>query len=157
MYKYLIIALFIVSCGSRKSEISKTKEIVKTDVVKEVKNDIVSESNTKIDTSSETNEITIEPVDKEKEFIYNGTTVKNARIKVIKVKTNKKVIKNEKTTDKSIIKSKETQQRKSNAKAKTTEREHSIFQYWWVLLILALYLIYRNRSSIIKRIITLTS
>jgi hypothetical protein len=88
----LILSLiFLFSCGSRKVENTKTetKEVIKTDSI--VK--IIEEIKIKIDTKKdiEKNEFTYTPIDIKSEFIIDGKVYKNVRIRHAKVKDNTNV------------------------------------------------------------------
>jgi len=88
----LILSLFLISCGARK--VAVTNIDVKRDSISIVTKDTVAVSAIKINDSTnikintEEDEICITPIDTSKEIIYNGKHIKNAILRIRKVKTN---------------------------------------------------------------------
>ena len=132
----LILAILLVSCGSRK--VNKSQVDIKQDVVQTTK-DFISISTdikqTVIDTST-CDEITYEPIVDSLPFIVNSKVFKNVKIKTRKVKSGISVLKKE---------NRSTQSLKINQKEIKTdikEDEKQIYKEpatsWWVLWILLL-------------------
>lgn len=148
--KYLILALLLVSCGSRKVNKSITEEQTKqettTNIVDNTKTTTDTVENAKIIDSSETNEIEFIPVDNSKPMTINGNTYFNAILKHKKNKSNISIVKDKKVSqieDKAVnIKIKEQKQHKTNTNTKIIDKkEVSPFKYlWWWLLIIAIVL-----------------
>lgn len=137
-------ALLLIGCGSRKVETSKetVKENVTQTATTETKTD-TNESVKVIDTST-IDEIEFIPIDNSKPIIYNGQKVYNAKIRHSKRKnditteTVKKVAETSRNEVKTNVK------REVKIKDKVAERE-SGFAWWiWILVLGALYLIYRK-------------
>ena len=88
----LILFLFLISCGARK--VAVTNIDVKRDSLSIVTKDTMAVSAIKINDSTnikvnkEEDEITITPIDTSKEIVYNGKRIKNAVLKIRKIKTN---------------------------------------------------------------------
>jgi hypothetical protein len=88
----LILFLFLISCGARK--VAVTNIDVKRDSLSVVTKDTMAVSAIKINDSTnikvnkEEDEITITPIDTSKEIVYNGRRIKNAVLRIRKVKTN---------------------------------------------------------------------
>ena len=88
----LILFLFLISCGARK--VAVTNIDVKRDSLSIVTKDTMAVSAIKINDSTnikvnkEEDEITITPIDTSKEIVYNGRRIKNAVLRVRKIKTN---------------------------------------------------------------------
>jgi hypothetical protein len=153
--KYLILALFIISCGSRKmnKDQKKTDSIAKTIAV--VKTDSTSTDSTSIKFDVVSEEIIIEAVDSTKpiEIINNEgkvTKYKNARLSKKKRKDNTIVV-NEKTVAKIVVDSltNEIEVNKVESTKIVYKEQFNwstfILQLWWLwlLIILAIYLAYR--------------
>jgi hypothetical protein len=153
--KYLLLALFIISCGSRKmnKEENKTDSIAKTIAV--VKTDSTSTDSTSIKFDVVSEEIIIEAVDSTKpiEIINNEgkvTKYKNARISKKKRKDNTIVV-NEKSVSKIVVDSltNEIEVNKVESTKIVYKEQFNwstfILQLWWLwlLILLAIYLAYR--------------
>jgi hypothetical protein len=88
----LILSLFLISCGARKVVVTNID--VKRDSLSIVTKDTMAVSTIKINDSTnikvnkEEDEITITPIDTSKEIVYNGKHIKNAVLRIRKVKTN---------------------------------------------------------------------
>lgn len=160
--KYLILALFIISCGSRKmnKEEKKTDSIAKTIAV--TKTDSISKDSTSIKFDVVSEEIIIEAVDSTKpiEIINNDgkvTKYKNARIAKKKRQDNTIVIQ-EKKVSKIVVDSltNEIEVNKIES-AKIVYKEQFnwgtfILSLWWLWLLLILigYLAYRKYKGTLK-------
>ena len=88
----LILFLLLISCGSRKVGVSNidnkrdSTSIKTTDTIVESKIDIKDSTNIKVET--EEDEICLTPIDTSKEIVYNGKHIKNAILRIKKVKSN---------------------------------------------------------------------
>lgn len=148
MKKIAILLLIILyGCGARKVAIVKndtkitidSTAIVKTDSVATIQNNIV------IDT--QTQEIEVIPIDSTKEIVVNNVVYKNARLKIKNIKykqidtSSKKVAKtSEKHVKKAIVK-------KASIKTKNIERKQ--FNYWLLLWLIPIYLLWKYKWDIV--------
>jgi len=148
-----VLFLLLCSCGSRKVNKSNTeiKETAKTETTKTDSSKVVTniESNTKIIDSSDTEEITLEPVDNSKPMVVNSKTYINARISKKKVKTNKVTTNdlNVSKTAQNSVKEVNKQQSSKEVKAEVKNVEKKQFNFlnlWWLLLLIPLYLLYKR-------------
>jgi hypothetical protein len=155
----LLLAFILISCGAKKLN----KEIIKTDsIAKEVavvKTDCTSIENKEIKFDVVTDDVIIEPVDTTKpiEIINNEgkvTKYKNARISHKKRKDNTIVIEDKKVS-KIVVDSltNEIEINKIESKKIVYKEQFNwgtfILQtwYWWLILILIIYLIYRYKKT----------
>ena len=160
MKKFIILLLVVLtSCGARKVDISKV-EIKKDSVVEtkvsvntlETKNVVDS---TSIATEVNTDEICIEPLDSTKEMVVNGKTYKNVVLRIKKNKvntlyTNNKKESNIKHTD-SVSASKAVVKETAVTKTKNIDRKVNYWSlFWLLLLILIMYLLWRNKHKILN-------
>jgi hypothetical protein len=139
---YAIITLIIcallhlVSCaGTRKVNKSDTTEKVKTEITDNSKTETKTDTNIKIIDCTDTDEITIVPVDNTKEIIVNGKTYKNVYLKHRKVKNNittNEVEKVAKIEQKAVSVKEET---KKSVAVKQTESTKGNFWNWVLLII----------------------
>jgi len=138
---YAIITLIIcallhlVSCGTRKVNKSDTKEESKTEIVDTSKTEIKTNTNIKVIDCTDTDEITIAPVDNTKEIVVNGKTYKNVSLKHRKVKNNittNKVEKVAKIEQKGVSVKEES---KKSVAIKQTESTKGNFWNWVLLII----------------------
>lgn len=159
--KKLILLLLVVltSCASRKVDVSKI-EIKKDSVVEakvevktlEVKN---TTDSTNIVTEVNTDEVCIEPLDSTKEMVVNGKVYKNAVLKIKKNKvntlyTNNKTESNIKHID-STSTSKTTVKENVVGKTKKIDKEANYWSLLWLLLLLLImYLLWRNKQRILN-------
>jgi uncharacterized protein YcfL len=136
-----LITFLIVGCGSRKVNKSVTKEETQIEILDTSKTETKTDTNVKVISCFETDEITIVPIDSTKEIFVNGKTYRNVVLKHKKVKANKVVEQNKKEVkieQKAIkIKSKAI----IEVKQKETERNSN---YWWLILLIPIYLLYRK-------------
>jgi len=155
----LLLALLLTSCGARKVDVSKVEvkkdSIVETKVeVKTIeKKEIVDSTN--ITTEINTNEVHIEPLDSTKEMVVDGKIYKNVVLKIKKNKvntsyTNNKRESNIKNTD-SIGMSKTSVKENTVAKTKNIDKKANYWSLLWLLLlILIMYLLWRNKRRILS-------
>jgi ATP-dependent Zn protease len=163
MKKYiLILILFLMaSCASRKvniekidiqkDSVSETKIIVTT-----VENEIKTDS-TNITTTTDNSEITITPIDSSKTIIVDGKSYKNVVLKIKKTKANTLYINNKKEYNNkridSVATAKVEVKEQTTGKTKTIDKKANYwFLFYWLILILILYLLWRNRPLLLKRL-----
>ena len=139
----LILSIFATSCSTRKvakSEVKETTEVKAIDTTKTVTNTQKFERS--VDTST-VSEIEIVPIDITKPMIVNGKTYTNAILKRKVAKLNKVVEVDTKVAQiqrKGVNKAIKTER---TIKEKQTERE-SGFSWWWLLMLIPIYVIYRE-------------
>ena len=151
---FILVSLFLIGCASRKVDIKTTD--IKKDSLVETKIDL-TENKVK-DSTAETNtktiinidEIIIKPLDSCKEFIVEGKTYKNVVLSYKKTKTNtlynNKVKESENTLKNVKTDSKVKTSVKENIKEKQIDKKANYFIYYWFILgILIIYLIWRNK------------
>ena len=153
---FFVVAMFVISsltsCASRKVDKSKAelKETAKIETTKidSSKTTTITNINTKVVDGSDTEEMTIEPIDNTKEMVINGKTYKNAVLKHKKVKNNIVVDKSE------LINKIQQSSVKEVAKAETLKTlvvemkkiDKSVSYWWllWFLLLIPAYYIYKK-------------
>jgi len=159
--KKLILLLLIVltSCAGRKVQINRTE--IKKDSIVETKVSVTTietkekTDSTNIITNIDNSEITITPIDTCKEIIVEGKVYKNVVLKIKKNKvntlyTNNKTKSNNKRID-SVATVKVNKTEKISGKNKTIEKKADYWWIlWWILLILTLYQLWRNRLSLLR-------
>ena len=155
----LLLALLLTSCGARKVDVSKVEikkdSVVETKVeVKTIeKKEIVDSTN--ITTEINTHEVHIEPLDSTKEMVVDGKIYKNVVLKIRKNKvntsyTNNKRESNIKNTD-SIGTSKISVKENIAVKTKNIDKKADYWSLLWLLLlILIMYLLWRNKRRILS-------
>ena len=155
---YILVSLFLFSCASRKVDV-KTIEVKKDSLV-ETKIDLTenkvkdSTSVTNIKTIIDIDEIIIKPLDSCKEFIVDGKTYKNVVLSYKKTKTNtlsnNKVKVSENTLKHVKTDSKVKTSAKENIKEKQIDKKANYFIYiWFILGILIIYVIWRNKHLLL--------
>ena len=159
--KKLIILLVVIltSCGARKVDVSKVE--IKKDSIVETKAEVVTTEikevvdSTNITTEINTDEVCIEPLDSTKEMVVDGKIYKNVVLKIKKNKvntsyTNNKRESNIKHTD-SVGTSKTSVKENIVAKTKNIDRKADYWSLLWLLLlILIMYLLWRNKQRILN-------
>ena len=151
---FILVSLILFSCGSRKVAIQE----IKKDSLKQIETKIVTEEIKKIDTEKETNintfvysdEILLTPIDSSKEIIVDGKTYKNVVLSIKKTKSNILYNNKEKVSENALkhvkIDIKDKTLVKENIKVKNIDRKANYFIYlWFILGIIILYLIWRNK------------
>jgi hypothetical protein len=145
----LLSTIFLFSCGSRKVNKSQTTEKTQIAISDNSKTETITDTNTKVIDCTDTDEITIVPVDNTKEIIVNGKKYFNVSLKHRKVKNNittnkvEKVAKIEQKAVKTNVKAKRV------IEVKQVERKGITFlSFWWLwlLIILMIYIGYRYRK-----------
>lgn len=160
MKKFIIIlSVILTSCGARKVDVSKIE--IKKDSVVEVKAEVktVETKNigdsTSIVTEANNSEICIEPLDSTKEMVVNGKTYKNVVLRIKKNKVNTLYTNNK---NESYIKHKDsvgstTMHKKESVigKSKKIDKKANYWDLLWLLLlILIMYLLWRNKQRILN-------
>jgi len=152
-----IIVILLASCSSRKVLVDKTD--IKKDSITETKVIV-----TKIDTTNKTDstkviintdssEIVITPIDSSKAIIVDGKSYKNVVLKIKKNKSNTLYTNNKKEANikriDSVVTSKTEIKEHQVGKTKIIDKEQNYwFLFWWILLILIIYLLWRNKSRL---------
>ena len=159
--KKLIILLLVIltSCGARKVDVSKVEvkkdSVVETKAIVEKTEVVQKTDSTNIATEINTNEVCIEPLDSTKEMVVNGKVYKNAVLKIKKNKVNttyrnNKTESNIKRID-SVGTSKASIKESTVAKTKNIDKKASYCSLLWLLLlILIMYLLWRNKQRILN-------
>jgi hypothetical protein len=154
----LIVLIFLLtSCATRKVNIEKVDikkdSIAETKVaVTTVENKIKTDS-TNIVTTVDNSEITITPIDTCKEIVVDGKIYKNVVLKIKKNKvntlyTNNKTESNNKRVD-SVVTTKIEVKERVVGKTKVIDKKANYwFLFYWLILILILYLLWRNRHRV---------
>lgn len=154
----LLFLIILTSCASRHVQINKLD--IKKDSVAETKvlvttveNKIKTDS-TNIVTTIDNSEIVITPIDTCKEIVVEGKVYKNVvlRIKKNKVNTlyanNKRESNNKRTDSVAVIKVEEKEH--VVAKGKKIDKPANYWRILWLLLlILILYLLWRNKRRLL--------
>ena len=157
----LLFLIVLTSCATRKVSIEKID--IKKDSVVEVEVKVITieskvkTDSTKINTTTDYSEITIIPIDSSKTIIVDGKSYKNVVIKIKKNKVNTLYTNNKKESNNKRVDSVATT--KVN-KTETTSVKNKIIDkkanYWWILwlllLISILYLLWRNKPQLLKRL-----
>jgi hypothetical protein len=158
----LLLALLLISCGSRTVNKQQKKTDSTATVTQTIKTDSISKDSTSIKFDVQTEEIIIEAVDSTKpiEIINNEgkvTKYKNARISKKKRKDNTIVV-SEKIVAKIVVDSvtNEIEVNKVESTKIVYKEQFNwstfIIQLWWLwlLIILAIYLAYRRYKGYLK-------
>jgi hypothetical protein len=155
----LLLAVILTSCGARKVDVSKVE--IKKDSIVETKAEVATTEikevvdSTNITTEINTDEVCIEPLDSTKEMVVDGKIYKNVVLKIKKNKvntsyTNNKRESNIKHTD-SVGTSKTSVKENIVAKTKNIDRKADYWSLLWLLLlILIMYLLWRNKQRILN-------
>ena len=152
-----IIVVLLTSCSSRKVLVDKTD--IKKDSIAETKvivtkiDTVNKTDSTKVIIDTDSSEIVITPIDSSKTIIVDGKSYKNVVLKIKKNKSNTLYTNNKKEVNikridsvaVSAVKTKEHQV----GKTKIIDKEQNYwFLFWWILLILIIYLLWRNKSRL---------
>jgi len=153
----LLVILVLTSCASRKVHVDKVD--IKKDSIVETKIEVTTIENkektdsTNIFVNADCSEITITPIDSSKTILVDGKSYKNVVLKIKKTKTNtlytnKKKESNSKRVD-SIATIKAEVKERTVGKTKTVDKKANYwFLFYWLILILILYLLWRNRQRV---------
>jgi preprotein translocase subunit SecF len=148
----ILILCALQGCGTRKVNKSNTeiKETTKTElaIVDSSKINTKIDSNIKITVDTDTDEITINPVDNSKEMVVNGKKYFNSSLTHKKVKENK-VINKTKTIanneQKAVkINGKTNKEKTTSVAVKNTEKTQSYYWLLWIFLLIPIYFFIRK-------------
>jgi uncharacterized protein YcfL len=141
----LLLSILIVGCGSRKVNKSVTKEETQIEILDTSKTETKTDTNVKVITCFETDEITIVPIDSTKEIFVNGKTYRNVVLKHKKVKGNKVVEQSKKEVKIEQKAVKTNIKKQTQIEVKQIDKEQFNFLVWfWLLLLIPIYLLYRK-------------
>lgn len=155
----LIICLVLISCGSRKVTVDKLnikKDSTATTEVKVITVEAKQKTDsTNIVTTVDSSEVTITPIDTCKEIIVEGKVYKNVVLKIKKNKTSTLYTNNKKESETKRIDSTATskiiKKEVVDSKLKTVDKKANYcWVIWLLLLILILYLLWRNRLRLLS-------
>jgi hypothetical protein len=152
-----IIVILLTSCSSRKVLVDKTdikKDSVAETKVVVTKIDTVNKTDsTKVIINTDNSEIVITPIDSSKTIIVDGKSYKNVVLRIKKNKSNTIYTNNKKESSikriDSVATSKTETKEHQVGKTKIIDKEQNYwFLFWWILLILIIYLLWRNKSRL---------
>lgn len=155
----LIICLVLISCGSRKVTVDKLnikKDSTATTEIKVITVEAKQKTDsTNIVTTVDSNDVTITPIDTCKEIIVEGKVYKNVVLKIKKNKTSTLYTNNKKESETKRIDSTATskviKKEVVDSKLKTVDKKANYcWVIWLLLLILILYLLWRNRLRLLS-------
>ena len=154
---FILVSIVFISCSSRKVLVDKTdikKDSIAETKVAVTKIDTVNKTDsTKVIIDTDSSEIVITPIDSSKTIIVDGKSYKNVVLKIKKNKSNTLYTNNKKEVSikridsaaVSTVKTKEHQV----GKTKIIDKEQNYwFLFWWILLILIIYLLWRNKQRL---------
>lgn len=157
---FILVSLVLLSCGARKVDIQKTtikKDSTATTEVKVITTENKEKTDsTNIATTIDSSEITITPIDSCKEIIVDGKSYKNVILKIKKNKANTLYVNNKKESETkhidstSSVKVKETEDVLVSGKKIEKPANYS-WIFWIFLLIIILYLLWRNRLLLLLK------
>jgi hypothetical protein len=154
-----IIVILLTSCSSRKVLVDKTdikKDSVAETKVVVTKIDTVNKTDsTKVIINTDNSEIVITPIDSSKTIIVDGKSYKNVVLRIKKNKSNTIYTNNKKESSikriDSVATSKTETKEHQVAKTKIIDKEQNYwFLVWWILLILIIYLLWRNKQRLLN-------
>jgi hypothetical protein len=141
---FLFSLVLFVGCSTRK--VQKSTEAVKETTTEATKIDEVKTDNTKINIVENCDETIIEPIDTIAPMIVNGKVYKNARLR----RTNKKVETNiAKDTKEVKTTVKQAKKKTSHEVIKKDIKKKSISLWFWLLLIIPIYYLFRKYKELI--------
>ena len=151
--------LTLASCASRKVNIEKTD--IKKDSITNTSVKVVTVENkektdsTKINTNIDCSETTIIPIDSSKTIIVDGKSYKNVILRIKKSKVNSLYTNNKKESNikriDSVVTTKLETKNRTLIKNKSIDKKANYwFLFYWLILILILYLLWRNRMQLLK-------
>lgn len=133
----LLSTILLISCSTRKVNKSENKKQSKVSIIDTSKTTTNIDTNTKVIDCTNTDELTIEPIDNSKPILVNGKTYKNVRFKTKKVKNNittDKVEKVAKKEQKGTTIAKES--KKSIEVKQVDKKQFNWFSLWWLILLI---------------------
>jgi uncharacterized protein YcfL len=143
-----LITFLIVGCGSRKVNKSVTKEETQIEILDTSKTETKTDTNVKVISCFESDEITIVPIDSTKEIFVNGKTYRNVILKHKKVKANKVVEQSKKEVKIEQKAVKTNIKKQTQIEVKQIDKEQFNFLVWfWLLLLIPIYLLYRKYKN----------
>jgi hypothetical protein len=148
----LIISLFLlISCGSRKVNLSKLNTEVKVDSSVVIKIDGTYVKENDIVTNISTEEIEYKPADTSRPMVIDGVVFKNVIIKKRKDYTRKvdKTKEVEKTSSVKKLNVKRLDVKKSSVKA-IDKKTNYLILLWLLLPIVLIYLLWKNKLRMFK-------
>jgi len=150
---HILTALLLISCSARNSSIEQTDKKEQTETkVKAVDSTLTTKKDTThlilID-SSNTDEITITPIDSSKEMVVNGKKYKNAKISHRKHKQNKsiEVSKNVEQSEQKAVIFTDYSIKKVSEKNKSKYVEKKALFPWWLWLLMLIVLLVAGRLA----------
>lgn len=145
-YAVILIVILAVtcSCGIRKTQTEKVKEVQKIETSEITTDKSTIETNVKVIDCTDTSEQIIEPIDNTKEIVIDGKVYKNVRFKTLKKKNNISIDKKENIQNNVVKKANTKAETKIDKKVKQTERKSSYWWLLWFLLIIPIYYLYRK-------------
>jgi hypothetical protein len=153
----LLFILVLTSCASRKVHIDKIDikkdSIVNTEIKVTTIETKEKTDSTSIVTTIDSSEITITPLDSSKTIFVDGKSYKNVILKIKKAKANSLYTNNKKEANNKRVDSTETTKtevkERTAGKTKTIDKKANYwFLFYWLILILILYLLWRNRQRV---------
>jgi len=160
MKKIILLLLFVLtSCASRNVQINKTEtkkdSIVETKAAVTTVEDNKKTDSTNIDITTDCSEIVITPIDSSKTIIVDGKSYRNVVLKIKKTKVNTSYRNNKKESNikrkDSLVDIKAIKTSDAFILDKKIKKEPSCNLFiWLIILILILYLLWRNKPSLLK-------
>jgi hypothetical protein len=156
---FILVSIVFISCSSRKVLVDKTNikkdSIVETKVVVTKIDTTNKTDSTKVIIDTDSSEIVITPIDSSKTIIVDGKSYKNVILKIKKNKSNTIYTNNKKESNikriDSVTTSKTETKEHQVAKTKIIDKKQNyLFLVWWILLILIIYLLWRNKPRLLN-------
>lgn len=147
-----ILAIWVLlfgACASRKVHKTEVKEQVTVQVTEQVKNDITTSKESNILVNSEENEIEVTPIDTAKVIVINGTSYKNAKVRLIKRKSQSTILEKETVKDLTKTDTRVNISSKTATRVKNTEKRPSpLNMLWWLLIPATVYFVWKYKYKI---------
>ena len=141
---FLFFLVLFVGCSTRK--VQKSTEAVKETTTEATKIDEVKTDNTKINIVENCDETIIEPIDTIAPMIVNGKVYKNARLRRINKKVETNIVKDIKEVKTTV---KQAKKKTSHEVIKKDIKKKSISLWFWLLLIIPIYYLFRKYKDLI--------
>lgn len=142
----IVLALFLISCGSRKVNKSQINEQEQKTEKITLQTETRVTDNTKIIDTSTTYEIEISPVSDTLPMLVNGITYKNVKIRHKKSKNNISIVKDVKVQQNAEKSDLKTVKKNKLIEVKKIERKESYWWLLWLLLLIPIYYIYKKSN-----------